>query len=183
MKHKDRDFISPTGIFFEFFLFFPLKLFSCVPFLKSLLNVLKYCFCFMFLGHKACRILAPWLGIEPISPALKSKVLTAGPPEKSLGLFFLFLLFSSESIYVCLQTKHPFYMSGHCTNRIFWSCFSIHISILLPFKSFHLNLFPCIHWKAQVSSHTCLCSWSPHSGSWSFSWLRLHIPEWNLPEK
>ena len=34
---------------------------QCVPFLKSLLNVLQCCFCFMFwfFGPKACGILAP----------------------------------------------------------------------------------------------------------------------------
>ena len=34
-------------------------------------------------GHQACRILAPWLGIEPTPPALEGKVLTTGPPGKS----------------------------------------------------------------------------------------------------
>ena len=40
-------------------------LFWCAPFLKSLLNLLQYCLCFMlwFFGHKACEILAPWPGI------------------------------------------------------------------------------------------------------------------------
>ena len=35
--------------------------------LKSLFNLLQYCFCFMlwFLGQEACRILGPQLGTEP----------------------------------------------------------------------------------------------------------------------
>ena len=39
-------------------------------FLKPLLNLLQYCFCFMFwfLGREACGILVPSLGIEPVSP-------------------------------------------------------------------------------------------------------------------
>ena len=55
-------------------------------FLKSLLNLLQYCFCFMFwfFGPGACGILAPQPGIEPAPPALEGKVLTTGPPEKSL---------------------------------------------------------------------------------------------------
>ena len=56
-------------------------------FLKSLLNLLQYCFCFMFFGffgHKACRILAPQPGIESAPPALEGEVLTTGPPGKSL---------------------------------------------------------------------------------------------------
>ena len=52
---------------------------------KSLLNLLQYCFCFMFwlFGCKAYGISAPWPGIEPIPPALEGEVLTAGPPGKS----------------------------------------------------------------------------------------------------
>ena len=67
-------------------------LFYCGPFLKSLLNLLQYCFCFMFqfFGHKACGILAPSPGIEPTSPALKSEVLTSGPPGKSLISFKMY---------------------------------------------------------------------------------------------
>ena len=54
-------------------------------FLKSLLNLLQYCFCFMFwfVGHEACRILAPLPGIEPATLALKGKVLTTRPLGKS----------------------------------------------------------------------------------------------------
>ena len=54
-------------------------------FKKSLLNLLQYCFCFMFwlVGCKACGILAPRPGIEPSPPALEGEVLTTGPPGKS----------------------------------------------------------------------------------------------------
>ena len=43
---------------------------------KSLLNLLQYCFCFMFwfFGPKACGILAPQPGIEPAPPALGGEV-------------------------------------------------------------------------------------------------------------
>ena len=43
----------PWSIYFKIF-------FSCGPFLKSSLNLLYYCFCFMYwiFGHKACEILA-----------------------------------------------------------------------------------------------------------------------------
>ena len=33
---------------FSLHVFFPKDFFSCVPFLKSLLNLLQFCFCFMF---------------------------------------------------------------------------------------------------------------------------------------
>ena len=48
-------------------------------FLKSLLNLLQCCFCFVFwfFGRKACEFLAPWPGIEPVPPAVEGKVLNA----------------------------------------------------------------------------------------------------------
>ena len=54
-------------------------------FLKSLLNLLQFCFCFMFcfFGCEACGILAPQPGIRPTSLALEDKVLIAVPPGKS----------------------------------------------------------------------------------------------------
>ena len=60
----------------------------CRPFLKSLLNLLQYCFCFyvvffFFLDHKTCGILAPWPGIKPAPSALEGEVLTTGPPGKA----------------------------------------------------------------------------------------------------
>ena len=55
-------------------------------FLKFLLNLLQYCFCFMFwiFGHKACGVLALQPGIEPAPPALEGKVLTTGLPGTSV---------------------------------------------------------------------------------------------------
>ena len=55
--------------------------FWCGLFLKSVLNLLQYCSCFMFwiLGPKACRILAPW----PTPSVLKGQVLITGSPGKS----------------------------------------------------------------------------------------------------
>ena len=65
------------------FFFFPLK---------SVLNLLQCCFCFMFcffFGCEACGMPAAWAGIEPAPSALESEVLTTGPPGKSLcGVHF-----------------------------------------------------------------------------------------------
>ena len=71
------------------FIFFKIFFFCCGPFLKFLLNLSQYCFCFMFwfFGHEACGILTPQPGIEPAPPALEGKVLTTGPPGKSPFLF------------------------------------------------------------------------------------------------
>ena len=73
-----------NGLKWDFLkIFFLYRTFS-----KFLLNLLQYCFCFMFwgvfFGHKACGILDPQPGMEPPSPALEGEVLTTGPPGKSL---------------------------------------------------------------------------------------------------
>ena len=70
----------PLGIFFLMW-----------TILKSLLNLLQYCFCFMFwfFGHEACGISAPQPGIEPTPPTLQGKVFTTGPPGKSPPLDIL----------------------------------------------------------------------------------------------
>ena len=55
-------------------------------FLKSLLNLLQYCFCCLCSdlgGSEACGILVPRPEIEPAPPALYGKVLTTEAIEKS----------------------------------------------------------------------------------------------------
>ena len=44
---------------------------------------MSWCF-----GHEACGILAPQPGLKPSTPALESKVVISGPPEKSLDSYF-----------------------------------------------------------------------------------------------
>ena len=58
----------------------------CGPFLKPLLNLLQYCFWFMFCfcSCKPCGILISKPGIKPTCPALEGEVLTTGPQKKSL---------------------------------------------------------------------------------------------------
>ena len=72
-----------------------LKIFQCGPFLKSLLNVLQYCFyCFysviFWLWGMCGGFLAPHLGIEPVSSVLEDKVLTTEPVGKSIKLCILY---------------------------------------------------------------------------------------------
>ena len=54
-------------------------------FLDSLLNLLQYCYCFMFcfFGPEAYGILSPWPGIELTPLAVEGEVLTTGLPGKS----------------------------------------------------------------------------------------------------
>ena len=65
-------------------------IFGCRPFLKFLLNLLQYCFCFLFwiFGHKAHR------GVEPALPVLEGEVLTTRLPGKFQGV----ILFEMEFI-------------------------------------------------------------------------------------
>ena len=58
------------------------------PFLKSLLNLFQYCFCFTFwcFGWKAGGVLAHWPAVEPAHPALEG-VLTTALPRTSLPWF------------------------------------------------------------------------------------------------
>ena len=85
------DALLPNHFFF----------FGCGPFLKSLLNFLQYCFCFMFwfFGPEACGILAPRPGIGPAPPTLEGEVLTTGPLGKSPSHILIVCLF------VCLSEK------------------------------------------------------------------------------
>ena len=59
-------------------------IFLCGLFLKSSLNLLHYCFCFMFgvLVPRGMGSELPTQGLNPMIPALE--VLTTGPPGKPL---------------------------------------------------------------------------------------------------
>ena len=78
------------SFFFFFFEIFLKRFFDVDPFLKSLLNLLQYYFCFMFwfFGPKACWILVPWPGVHSVPPALEGKILIPGPPGKSWDSIF-----------------------------------------------------------------------------------------------
>ena len=75
---------SPLFFWGGFFFFL-----MCVPFLKSLLDLLQYCFCclcsvfvsFFFCPRGMRYLSSP--GVKPVPPALEGKVLTSGPPRKS----------------------------------------------------------------------------------------------------
>ena len=82
---KDKSF-SQITLFYLFWLCWVLVvargIFRLWP-TDSLVVVLRLSF------SKACGILVPWPGIEPVSPALQSGFLTAGLLRKPLSLFFL----------------------------------------------------------------------------------------------
>ena len=69
------------------FMYLKIFFFFCGPFLKSLLNLLQYCFCFMFwvFGPQVCGVLVPQPVIEPAPLVLEGEVLTPRLPGKSLS--------------------------------------------------------------------------------------------------
>ena len=75
--------------FLNYFLRF---FFGCRSFLKSLLNLLQYCFSSMswHFGHKACGISTFQLGTEPAPRVLEGEFLTTGQPGKSLTFLIFF---------------------------------------------------------------------------------------------
>ena len=70
--------------------------FNVDNFFKVYIEFLHYCFCFKFcfFGLKACGILVPQRVIKLATPRLEGKVLTTGPPGKSLlgGLLIHYLI-------------------------------------------------------------------------------------------
>ena len=90
--------------------------------LKSLLNLLQYCFCLVlqFFDQEACGILAH---LEPAPLALEGKVLTTRPPGKSWMLHFK---------YYYLDSFSSFYYK--CVIFNLWIC------ICLPRSMKHQNI-------------------------------------------
>ena len=131
--------IGPSNFFFF------LRLFWCGPFLKSLLNLLQHCFCFMFgvFGQEACGNLAPWPGIEPIHPALEDEVLTTGLPGRSLKVTF----FQSAEMRTALRgssvLRKTILISPRCDAE----------SVPSPLQANHMTPLPS----------------SPHTGNWNLS--------------
>ena len=94
----ESSFPKASFLFFLRFFFF-----LCGPFLKSLLNLLQYCFCLMFwfFGREACGMLAPQPGLEPNPPALEGEGLTTGLPGKPPPKGFLCLIFTNQMSPMC----------------------------------------------------------------------------------
>ena len=62
------------------FFFLKKNFFFMWTILKSLLNLLQYCFCFMswFFGHEAWGVSAPWPEMEPTFPTLEGELWLEG---------------------------------------------------------------------------------------------------------
>ena len=125
-----------------------LIIFWCGPFLKSLLNLLQYCFCFMFwfFGHKACGILIPWPGIRPTNPAMEMQSLspwtTREVPRVVIALSFFSLPFSYIHIYVHLYV-HTYTHTFFLNHLRVWFSSSVMSSSLQPHELQYARL-PCL---------------------------------------
>ena len=88
---------------------------------------------FWCFGSKACGILAPQPGVEPAPPALEGKVLTTGPPGKSLSYLIFKSLRHFEFIFVCgmrvssnftdLEQLIPTFPTPLAEEMVFFFCF------------------------------------------------------------
>ena len=126
--------------------FFKDFFFNVDHFLKSLLHLLHYYFCFMlwYFGHQAYRILAPQLGIEPTPPALEGEVLITGPPGKSLHMAFYCPIIAPFIPPLFLHGPSPL-PSFHWSPRVcfvyLWvSWFFVLFTSLLYFFRFHIKM-------------------------------------------
>ena len=139
-------------------------------------QVLLWCLGSLVVAHRlsfpvTCRILVPWLGIEPMSLALEGRFSTTEPRGKSPSI----LLSTSSSTHL---TSHPF---------------SIHLSFLssiLPFilPPTHLSTQPSFHpFHPFIHSKT---GWAP-TVSLAHYWgsvvsaapTRKDLASWSLPQK
>ena len=97
-KYNPLSMVQPTSWSSFYILSFPYvsivyffsRFFCGGPFLKSLLNLSQYCFCFMsvfmfqFFDPKARGTLASQAGIESVPFALEGEIFTPGPPPHCL---------------------------------------------------------------------------------------------------
>ena len=159
----EKGHFRSIALFFFFFCF-----------LKSLLNLLQYCFYFLVLvfGHEACAILAPWLGMEPTAPALEGEILTTGPPGKSLHCPFLnWVVFCVWVWRVCSESwiLNPYSIFKYSP---LFSKLSFHILVNVPWTHKLLSLFM----KSGLSYSFVACAFGikyrdllPNPGSWNTS--------------
>ena len=134
---------------FQSALFFFLRFFWCGPFLKSLLNLLQYCFCFMlwFFGHKACGILAPRPGIKPVPPpAVEAQSLNHWATREVPQISYLYVCSFLSGIWTFTGEIKRFSFRvqkslenncGRDLNSLLTSCLVCPFGILLFFRMRH----------------------------------------------
>ena len=66
-----------------FFCFFGFNFIVCLGFCWSVCFLFFPFFLFFWPCHRMCRVLVPWLGVEPKLPCCECQVLATGPPGSS----------------------------------------------------------------------------------------------------
>ena len=132
--------------------------------LKSLLNLLQYCCCFMldFLGHAACGILVPQPRTEPTTPALEGEVLATGHQRRSN------ITCNSPPIIITLTITPPslphfvpLQCARHCAGWLMYLLFSHSVmsDSVRPHGLQHTSL-PCPSPSPRACSNSCpLSQW------------------------
>ena len=121
-------------------------------FLKSLLNLSQYCFCFLFwfFGHQACGILAPQPRIKHVPTALEGGVLTTGPPGEYLFVLYLPIPCQSTTLSTITPAKVAKWECGPSVTRPSSLldnrteapvCYNPHLSLLPPSSHLTPSLF------------------------------------------
>ena len=118
---------------------------------------------FWILGCKACGILVPQPGIRPTSFVLEGKVLTTGPPGKSLDIFKPICMILSEvciSYSILVLRKYPLNFLTNISLKLL-KCYKYRYLIFNWFQA-RLNDFLKIwnHWTKERwynLNHYTLC--------------------------
>ena len=133
LEDKQAWHLVSTKYFLIFFFFW------CRPFLKSLLNLLQYCFCLIYLfGHEVCGILAPQPGIEPAPPALEGEVSSWFLKKKKncpLDCIHLKALPFKEALYCILWNHQLMFMSPLTKSWVPWGKDPHFIQLWIPYPS------------------------------------------------
>ena len=133
--------------------------FECEPFLKSLLILLQYCFCFMlcfFFGYKACGVLAPWPGIKPTPPALKGDVLTGlpGKPHDIHNFRTMVAIHQPSNQFSHSFNNYSNFLEQSVEIQKRWNCHFRKTCSLLDLNDLPLWNIRTLEWSATVWAHS-----------------------------
>ena len=126
-------------------------------------------------SHEACRILALWPGIEPLSPAIGGEVLTAGPPGKSQKILksrisLKTIILPSKGMLVLVAQLCPTVCNP--------------MDCIPPGSSVHGIQARILEWVVISFSRgsSWLRDWTPISGSCSGRQILYHWSNWQAPQ-
>ena len=142
-------------------------------FLKLLLTVLQYCFCFMLwiFSQKSCGLLASWPGIIPYTSCVGRQSLNHWTTREVLYLSYLIFRLK----YLNLLSKLTLVAQEKILSKIGWY-FEVQVWQMWGFYQCHLNCFS----KVLCLLFVKWASW--RSGPYSTRW-DVYIGIWKLLDK